>query len=348
MTNPVLRVQDLAVNFTSYTGSLLQRKERVLRAVNGISFDLNASESLGIVGETGSGKSTLARAILGLIKPNRGRVMWQGEDLTLLDEEALRQKRKEIQIVFQDPVASLDPRMTAGDIISEPLWTFYPNMAPLQVEERTRGMMKVVGLLPNQINRYPHEFSGGQCQRIGIARSLVLNPRLVICDEPVSALDVSIQAQIINLLKDLQDKLGLALIFIAHDLSLVKHISDRILVMYMGSSMELSERDALYRRPLHPYTNALIKSVPIPDPKLAARARQDSWLTGDMPSPYDPPKGCIFNARCPYKVSRCESDVPALRRMEHGDWVACHRAEDLDLTIRLDSGPGISQGSVMS
>jgi len=336
MTTPVLRVQDLTVNFTSYTGGLLQRKERVLRAVNGISFDLNAGESLGIVGESGSGKSTLARAILGLIKPNRGRVMWQGEDLTLLDEEELRQKRKEIQIVFQDPVASLNPRMTAGDIISEPLWTFYPNMAPLQVEERARGMMKMVGLLPNQINRYPHQFSGGQCQRIGIARSLVLNPKLVICDEPVSALDVSIQAQIINLLKDLQKKLGLALIFIAHDLSLVKHISDRILVMYMGSSMELSERDALYRRPLHPYTNALIKSVPIPDPKLAAHARQDSWLTGDIPSPYDPPKGCIFNTRCPFKVSRCETDVPALRRMEHGDWVACHRAEELDLTIRRD------------
>ena len=334
MTTPVLRVQDLSVDFTSYTGGLLQRKERVLRAVNCISFDLNASESLGIVGESGSGKSTLARAILGLIKPDRGRVLWQGEDLTLLEEEELRQKRKEIQIVFQDPVASLNPRMTAGDIISEPLWTFYPNMAPLQVEERTRGMMKMVGLLPNQINRYPHQFSGGQCQRIGIARSLVLNPKLVICDEPVSALDVSIQAQIINLLKDLQKKLGLALIFIAHDLSLVKHISDRILVMYMGSSMELSSRDALYQRPLHPYSNALINSVPIPDPKLAAQARQDSWLTGDIPSPYDQPKGCIFHTRCPYKVSRCEADVPALRRMERGDWVACHRAEDLDLTIR--------------
>ncbi len=333
MSNPVLRVQDLAVNFCSHTGGFLRRKERVLRAVNGISFELHASETLGIVGESGSGKSTLARAILGLIKPSRGRVMWLGENLTELEEEALRQKRKEIQIVFQDPVASLNPRMTAGDIISEPLWTFYPNMAGLQVEERTRGMMKMVGLLPNQINRYPHEFSGGQCQRIGIARALVLNPRLVICDEPVSALDVSIQAQIINLLKDLQKKLGLALIFIAHDLSVVKHISDRVMVMYMGCSMEVSQRDALYRRPLHPYTSALMKSVPIPDPKLAAKARQDRWLTGDMPSPYNPPRGCIFHTRCPYKVKRCEADVPALRRMENGDWVACHRAEDLDLSI---------------
>ncbi len=333
MSDPVLRVQDLAVNFTSHTGGLLRRKERVLRAVNGISFELHAGETIGIVGESGSGKSTLARAILGLIRPGRGRVMWLGENLTELEEEGLRQKRKEIQIVFQDPIASLNPRMTAGDIISEPLWTFYPNMARLQVEERTRGMMKMVGLLPNQINRYPHEFSGGQCQRIGIARALVLNPRLVICDEPVSALDVSIQAQIINLLQDLQKKLGLALIFVAHDLSVVKHISDRVMVMYMGCSMEISQRDALYHRPLHPYTSALMKSVPIPDPKLAAAARQDSWLTGDMPSPYDPPKGCIFHTRCPYKVKRCEADVPALRRMENGDWVACHRAEDLDLAI---------------
>jgi oligopeptide transport system ATP-binding protein len=271
MTKPVMRVQDLAVTFTSFTGGLLQRKQRQLRAVDGISFELHAGETLGIVGESGSGKSTLARAILGLIKPGRGRVIWRGEELTGLDEEELRQKRKELQIVFQDPVASLNPRMTAGDLIAEPLWTFYPNMERRQVDERTRGMMKLVGLLPNQINRYPHEFSGGQCQRIGIARSLVLNPRLLICDEPVSALDVSIQAQIINLLKDLQKKLGLALIFIAHDLSVVRHISDR--------------------------------------------------------------KGCIFNNRCPYRVSRCKVDVPALRKMENEDWAACHRAEELDLSI---------------
>jgi oligopeptide transport system ATP-binding protein len=286
-----------------------------------------------VVGESGSGKSTLARAILGLIEPSRGRVQWMGEDLTGLDEETLRQKRKQLQIVFQDPVASLNPRMTAGDIIAEPLWTFYPNMERLQVEERTRGMMKMVGLLPNQINRYPHEFSGGQCQRIGIARSLVLNPKLLICDEPVSALDVSIQAQIINLMKTLQRKLGLALIFVAHDLSVVRHISDRVMVMYMGQAMEVSRKTDLYRRPLHPYSNALMKSVAIPDPKLARAARQESWLTGDMPSPFQRPKGCIFHNRCPYRVKRCEADVPALRRMESGDWVACHRAEDLDLSI---------------
>ncbi|MEE4218533.1 MAG: oligopeptide/dipeptide ABC transporter ATP-binding protein [Xanthomonadales bacterium] len=333
MSKPVLRVQDLAVTFTSYVGGLLQRQERQVQAVDGISFELFAGETLGIVGESGCGKSTLSRAILGLIPVNRGRVMWMGENLTELDEESMRQRRKELQIVFQDPVASLNPRMTAGDIVAEPLWTFYPNMDRVQVDERTRGMLKVVGLLPNQVNRYPHEFSSGQCQRIGIARSLVLNPRLLICDEPVSALDVSIQAQIINLLKDLQKKLGLALIFVAHDLSVVRHISDRVMVMYMGQAMEVAEKERLYRRPLHPYTNALMKSVPVPDPRLAATARHDNWLTGDMPSPFNRPKGCIFHDRCPHRVQRCEADVPALRRMENGDWVACHRAEDLDLSI---------------
>jgi len=330
---PVLRVQDLAVHYEIHEGSLLHSKTHILKAVNGISFDLQAGETLGIVGESGCGKSTLARAILGLIRPNRGRVMWLGEDLASLGEEEMRKKRKELQIVFQDPLASLNPRMTVGDIIAEPLWTFFPKLAPVQLDERVRGMMKMVGLLPNQINRYPHEFSGGQCQRIGIARALVLNPKLIICDEPVSALDVSIQAQIINLLKDLQKKLNLSLIFIAHDLSVVKHISDRVMVMYLGRTMEISQREALYRKPLHPYTNALIKAVPIPDPKLA-RQQQDTGLTGDMPSPLDPPRGCVFHTRCPYKVKRCEIDVPALRRMENGDWVACHRAEDLDLTIK--------------
>lgn len=331
--DPVLRVQDLAVHFEIQEGSLLRSKTHTLKAVNGVSFDLWAGETLGVVGESGCGKSTLARAVLGLIKPNRGRVMWLGEDLASLGKEEMRKKRKELQIVFQDPLASLNPRMTVGDIIAEPLWTFYPKLARVQLDERVRGMMKMVGLLPNQINRYPHEFSGGQCQRIGIARALVLNPKLVICDEPVSALDVSIQAQIINLLKDLQKKLNLSLIFIAHDLSVVKHISDRVMVMYLGRTMEISQRKALYLKPLHPYTSALIKAVPIPDPKLA-RQQPDTGLTGDMPSPMNPPKGCVFHTRCPYKVKRCEIDVPALRRMENGDWVACHCAEELDLTIQ--------------
>ncbi|MFT5139054.1 MAG: oligopeptide transport system ATP-binding protein [Lysobacterales bacterium] len=330
---PVLRVQDLAVHYEIHEGSLLRSKTHILKAVNGVSFDLKAGETLGVVGESGCGKSTLARAVLGLIRPNRGRVMWLGENLAKLNEEEMRKKRKELQIVFQDPLASLNPRMTVGDIIAEPLWTFFPKFARVQVDERVRGMMKMVGLLPNQINRYPHEFSGGQCQRIGIARALVLNPKLIICDEPVSALDVSIQAQIINLLKDLQKKLNLSLIFIAHDLSVVKHISDRVMVMYLGRSMEISQREALYRKPLHPYTSALVKAVPIPDPRLA-RQHPDTGLTGDMPSPLNPPKGCVFHTRCPYMVKRCQMDVPALRRMENGDWAACHRTEELDLTIQ--------------
>lgn len=332
MNDRVLRVQDLAVHYKVREGGLIRPKTTLLKAVDGVSFDLNAGETLGVVGESGCGKSTLARALLALIKPSRGRVLWLGEDLNKLDEESLRKKRQDLQIVFQDPLAALNPRMTVRDIIAEPLWTFFPKIARVQVGERVRGVMKMVGLLPNQVNRYPHEFSGGQCQRIGIARALVLNPKLVICDEPVSALDVSIQAQIINLLKDLQKKLNLSLVFIAHDLSVVRHISDRVMVMYLGRAMEISSRDNLYRQPLHPYTNALVKAVPVPDPRLA-RTAGDTGLTGDMPSPLSPPGGCVFHSRCPYMVKRCQLEVPALRRMENGDWVACHRAEELDLTI---------------
>jgi oligopeptide transport system ATP-binding protein len=332
MKDRVMRVQDLAVHFKLREGGLLKPKTHVLKAVDGVSFDLDAGETLGIVGETGSGKSTLARALLALIAPSRGRVLWLGEDLNKLDDEALRKKRQDMQIVFQDPLAALNPRMTVRDIIAEPLWTFFPKIARVQVDERVRGVMKMVGLLPSHVNRYPHEFSAGQCQRIGIARALVLNPKLVICDEPVSALDVSVQAQIISLLKVLQKKLNLSLVFIAHDLSVVKHISDRVMVMYMGRAMELSRRETMYRKPLHPYTSALIRAVPVPDPRLA-RAASDTGLTGDMPSPLDPPPGCVFHTRCPYSIKRCQLEVPAMRRMESGDWVACHRAEELDLTI---------------
>lgn len=329
---PVLKVQDLAVHFELQAGGVLKPRTIPLKAVDGLSFELYRGETLGVVGESGCGKSTLARALLGLIRPRRGRVLWLGEDLVQLDENALRKKRKELQIIFQDPLASLNPRMTVGDIIAEPLWTFYPKIARVQVEERVRGMMKMVGLLPNQINRYPHEFSGGQCQRIGIARALVLNPRLIICDEPVSALDVSIQAQIINLLRDLQKKLDLSLIFIAHDLAVVKHISDRVLVMYLGRAMEVARAENLYRRPRHPYTSALVKAVPIPDPSVGL-AHRETGLRGDMPSPLDPPSGCVFHTRCPYAVKRCQLEVPPLRRLPEGDWVACHLAEELDLTI---------------
>lgn len=333
MKDRVLRVQDLAVHYKVREGGLLKPRVQELKAVDGVSFDLGAGETLGIVGESGCGKSTLARALLALLKPSRGRVLWLGEDLARLSDEDLRKKRQDLQIVFQDPLAALDPRMTVRDIIAEPLWTFFPKIARVQVDERVRGVMKMVGLLPNQVNRYPHEFSGGQCQRIGIARALVLNPKLVICDEPVSALDVSIQAQIINLLKSLQKKLNLSLVFIAHDLSVVRHISDRVMVMYLGRAMEISSRNNLYKKPLHPYTSALIKAVPVPDPRIA-RAVTDTGLTGDMPSPLNPPAGCVFHSRCPYSVKRCQLEVPALRRLENEDWVACHRAEELDLTIK--------------
>ena len=332
MNDRVLRVQDLSVHYKVREGGLVRPRSHLLKAVEGVSFDLAAGETLGIVGESGCGKSTLARALLALIKPSRGRVLWLGEDLNKLDEEDLRKRRQDLQIVFQDPLAALNPRMTVRSIIAEPLWTFFPKIARVQVDERVRGVMQMVGLLPSQVNRYPHEFSAGQCQRIGIARALVLNPKLIVCDEPVSALDVSIQAQIINLLKDLQKKLNLSLVFIAHDLSVVKHISDRVMVMYLGRAMELSCRDNLYKRPLHPYTSALIKAVPVPDPKLA-RMASDTGLTGDMPSSLDPPSGCVFNSRCPFSVKRCQIEVPALRRMENGDWAACHRAEELDLSI---------------
>jgi oligopeptide transport system ATP-binding protein len=335
---PVLRVQDLAVHYEIQAGGILRPRMQTLKAVDGVSFELYRGETLGVVGESGCGKSTLARALLGLIPPRRGRVLWLGEDLVGLDEKELRKKRKELQLIFQDPLASLNPRLTVGEIIAEPLWTFFPKFARVQVEERVRGMMKMVGLLPNQINRYPHEFSGGQCQRIGIARALVLNPRLIICDEPVSALDVSIQAQIINLLKDLQRKLSLSLIFIAHDLAVVRHISDRVLVMYLGRAVEVANASRIYDRPRHPYTSALVKSVPIPDPSLNLRDR-DTGLVGDMPSPLNPPAGCVFHTRCPYAVKRCTLEVPPLRRLPEGDWVACHRAEELDLTI-VKGDPG--------
>ena len=247
-----------------------------------------------------------------------------GENLADLDDEQMRSKRRELQMIFQDPLGSLDPRMTIGQIVGEPLKNFYPSMSKLQIRERVSGMLKMVGLLPEQINRYPHEFSGGQCQRIGIARALVVNPRLVVCDEPVSALDVSIQAQIINLLKDLQKKLRLSLIFIAHDLSVVRHVSDRVLVMYLGKVMELADRDSIYHHPRHPYTRALIQSVPIPDPE-AERKRARNALGGELPSPANPPSGCVFRTRCPYAAQVCSKQAPRLEGLHDADESAQHR-----------------------
>jgi oligopeptide transport system ATP-binding protein len=327
MRAPVLKVEDLSVHFRVAGESRgFRRSYDTVRAVDGVSFELGPAETLGIVGESGCGKSTLARAILGLVKPDHGRVLWLGENLVGLDEDAMRKKRRELQLIFQDPFGSLDPRMTVGQIVGEPLQNFFPSMSSLQVRERVAGMLKMVGIAPELINRYPHEFSGGQCQRIGIARALVVNPRLVVCDEPVSALDVSIQAQIVNLLKELQKKLQLSLLFIAHDLSVVQHVSDRVLVMYLGKVMEVASRDQLYSDPRHPYTRALIESVPIPDP-VAERARQRRSLGGELPSPTNPPSGCVFRTRCPYAIDECAATVPTLDTDEDGRQLACIRRD---------------------
>ena len=323
MSESLLQVHDLKVWFPVASGGWLGG-HRDLKAVDGVSFELHAGETLGVVGESGCGKSTLARAILGLIHTTDGRTVWLGETITGLSQREMRAKRRTMQVIFQDPLASLNPRMTVGQIIAEPLRAFFPRTPKAEVREKVRGLMKHVGLLPNQINRYPHEFSGGQCQRIGIARALILEPRMIICDEPVSALDVSIQAQIVNLLMELQRELGLALIFIAHDLSVVRHISHRVLVMYLGRVVEIADRDALYHHPRHPYTQALIAAVPIPDPRKE-RAKGNGMLSGDLPSPLDPPSGCYFRTRCPRAEDRCAAERPELRDIA-GTRVACHFA----------------------
>ena len=308
----LLSVKDLEVEFKIRDAqSWFWQAPASLKAVNRISFELQTGETLGVVGESGCGKSTLARAIIGLAQPNSGSILWNGEELVGLSEKAMRLKRKDIQMIFQDPLASLNPRMTLGEIIAEPLRTFYPGLGKAESESRVKAMMQKVGLLPNQINRYPHEFSGGQCQRIGIARALIVEPKLIICDEPVSALDVSIQAQVINLLKQVQTEMGLALIFIAHDLSVVKHISDRVLVMYLGHAVELGGYGEIYGAPTHPYTQALMSAVPQPDPD-AERNKTIQLLPGDLPSPINPPSGCVFRTRCPQADAGCADSKPML------------------------------------
>lgn len=309
----LLEIKDLKVHFDIVNRSAWPwSKPSTLKAVDGLNLKLYQGETLGVVGESGCGKSTFARAVIGLNQTTAGEILWLGQDLTKLPMHNMREKRKEIQMIFQDPLASLNPRMTVGDIIAEPLKTFYPELTKDEVKLRVKKMMDRVGLLPNVINRYPHEFSGGQCQRIGIARALILEPKLVICDEPVSALDVSIQAQVINLLKELQKEMGLSLIFIAHDLSVVKHISDRVVVMYLGNCVELASDDKLFDNPLHPYTKALMSAVPIPDPKLE-RSKNVQLLEGDLPSPLNPPSGCVFRTRCPLADSECAKIRPVLK-----------------------------------
>ncbi|MHA6267385.1 oligopeptide/dipeptide ABC transporter ATP-binding protein [uncultured Aliiroseovarius sp.] len=321
--SPLLSVRDLKVWFdVKPQGAMPWTAADKLKAVDGVDFDLMPGETLGIVGESGCGKSTLARAIMRMVPSEAGTVLWLGNDLLTLSKRDMRVHRKEMQMIFQDPLASLNPRMTIGQIVSEPLKTHHPNLSPSEVKERVREVLDRVGILPNMINRYPHEFSGGQCQRIGIARALIVKPQLIICDEPVSALDVSIQAQVINLLMEIQEEMGLSLIFIAHDLSVVKHISTRVMVLYLGNVVEISEAAQLYRAPGHPYTQALISAVPIPDPK-AHENKEVLILDADLPSPLDPPSGCVFRTRCPHAIAECAQSKPPLTERGNGQQVAC-------------------------
>jgi oligopeptide transport system ATP-binding protein len=325
VVEPLVEATGVKVHFPVLGGRWWSH--RSLKAVDGVDLTLVPGETLGIVGESGSGKSTLARAILKLVPATAGRLCVLGRDLAELSTAQLRPLKRNVQVVFQDPLASLNPRMTVGDIVSEPLWTHRPELDAAAVRAEVVEVLRRVGLTGRELNRYPHEFSGGQCQRIGIARALVLKPKLIVCDEPVSALDVSIQAQIVNLLLDLRREFGLALIFIAHDLAVVRHISHRVMVMYLGRVMELAPSAHLYERPSHPYTRALISAVPLPDPK-AERARPREILSGDLPSPIDPPSGCPFQTRCRHAIERCRTEVPQLRPFDRA-LVACHRAEEL-------------------
>ena len=326
MKEVLLEIKNLSVFYEIRdVKSLLFNRKRKMRAVREVSFKLYKGETLGIVGESGCGKSTLAKAILGLNQDISGNIVWLGKNIESQSKKEWKSTRKDIQMIFQDPLASLNPRMSIGDIISEPLKIHFPNLSKSEVKAKVEQIMQKVGLLPNLINRYPHEFSGGQCQRIGIARALVLEPKLVVCDEPVSALDVSIQAQVVNLLKDLQNQTKLSLIFIAHDLSIVKHISDRVLVMYLGNLVEIANYEQIYNEAKHPYTKALMSAVPIPDPKIE-KTKQIQLLEGDLPSPLNPPSGCVFRTRCPLADETCSKHIPEIKGA-NDHFYACLKVE---------------------
>jgi oligopeptide/dipeptide ABC transporter ATP-binding protein len=325
MTEPLLEVTELTRYFRVRTGVVFAHTTGVVRAVDGVSFTLQRGETLALVGESGCGKSTTARCVLRLIEPTSGTIRFRSEEITHLSGEPLRQKRRHMQMVFQDPYASLNPRMRVAEILEEPLRVH--GLAG-RVERRARAteLLSLVGLAPYHAQRYPHEFSGGQRQRIGIARALAVQPELVVCDEPVSALDVSIQAQVVNLLKDLQGRFGLSYLFIAHDLAVVKHMASRIAVMYLGRIVEIAEKDALFANPRHPYTRALLAAIPRPDPH---RGRQPESARGDVPSPMNPPPACRFHTRCPFVIDRCREETPLLQPWNNGHLIACHRAAEL-------------------
>jgi len=315
----VLRVEGLKKHFPVVRG-LLRRAVGQVKAVDGVSFSIAAGETLCLVGESGCGKSTVAKTILRLVEPTDGRIWLGGTEVTALSEAAMHPHRRQIQMVFQDPYSSLNPRMTAGEIVGEPLEN-YGLAHGADKEQRVLALLEKVGLRADAMKRFPFEFSGGQRQRLGIARALALNPRVIVADEPVSALDVSVQAQVLNLLMDLQDEFGLAYLFVSHDLGVVEHIGHRITVMYLGRIVELADKATLFRRPLHPYSEALIAAAPVPDPRVN---RDRIVLEGDVPSPMDPPPGCHFHTRCPYAVGRCRTDEPPLAEVEPGHFVACH------------------------
>jgi oligopeptide transport system ATP-binding protein len=319
---PLVEITDLEVGFSVGAGLLRRGDRGILKAVKGVSLQLKRGETLGLVGESGCGKSTLGRAVLQLMRPTSGRVLFDGHDLTAADESALRKLRRRMQMIFQDPFGSLNPRMSVGEAVAEPM-RIHGVANSADWRSKVAELFGLVGLEGSMIDRYPHEFSGGQRQRVGVARALAPKPDFIVCDEPVSALDVSIQAQIVNLLEDLRERMGLTYLFIAHDLAVVRHISDRVAVMYLGRIVEVASKSNLYDSPLHPYTQALMSAVPIPDRKIEA-GRQRTLLSGEVPSPLNPPTGCALHPRCTHAMEICQSKRPDLQHQSEGHWVACH------------------------
>lgn len=326
MSEPILKLEGLKKHFNTTTGGAFNKKKAVLKAVDGIDLEVNPGETIGLVGESGCGKTTAGRTILKLYEPTDGKIIFNGEDITNYSRAKMKPLRREMQMIFQDPFASLNPRQTVGTIIAN-MFEIQGITPPGGVENEIRALMERVGLNPEHLNRYPHEFSGGQRQRIGVARAIALKPKLIVADEPVSALDVSIQAQVVNLLEDLQDEFNLSYIFVAHDLSVVQHISDRVIVMYLGKVMEEATKVDLFANPRHPYTKALLSAVPTPDP-VQGRKRERIMLQGDLPSPINPPAGCVFNTRCWKATEKCRTEVPLLQIGKNNHKVACHFPEN--------------------